>query len=156
VVNDECVWLDFELESRKTDPVKRGEQGMKNSITRIGLATALVATSLATAAPAEARGHYYRHYRGGGDDAAIAIGAGIIGLALGAAIASNHDDDYYYPDGYNGYYDYPAPYGYYYYNSYPRYRVYRYPDRYYRGYYGNRWDRGYARMGGYYGHHWRR
>lgn len=93
------------------------------------LAAALAATVGLTAAPAEARDRY-RH-RGGGDDAAIAIGAGIVGLALGAAIASNrrdrYDDGYYnydrryYPRGsYNGY---PA------YRAYPRYN-YLYRDDY--------------------------
>jgi len=53
---------------------------------KAALGVALVASTLvATAAPAEARDRY-RH-RGGGDDAAIAIGAGLVGLAVGAAIA---------------------------------------------------------------------
>ena len=86
------------------------------TVSRTGLlAAALAAGSLAFAAPALAR---ERH--GGGDDAAIAIGAGVIGLAIGAAIASDHDDrdrGYYQGSTYNrGYY--PA---------YPRYRAYAYP-----------------------------
>ena len=53
---------------------------------KAALGVALGASTLvATAAPAEARDRY-RH-RGGGDDAAIAIGAGLVGLAVGAAIA---------------------------------------------------------------------
>jgi hypothetical protein len=98
------------------------------------LAAALVATVGLTAAPAEARDRYYRH-RGGGDDAAIAIGAGLVGLALGAAIASDRRDRYY-----DGYYNYDRRYyprGYYNgYRAYPRYNhPYRqryYRDRYYR------------------------
>ena len=73
-------------------------------------------------------------YRGGDDDAVIAIGAGIVGLAIGAALA-DRDDDYYDDRRWHsnrryvrvsGYPDY-----YYYYPSNPR-RYYR--DRYYRDY----------------------
>ena len=80
-----------------------------NLIKKATLATALAASALASATPAMARDHY-RH--GGGDTAAWAIGAGILGIAIGAAVASsNHDRDRYddrrYNDGYNGggYYD---------------------------------------------------
>ena len=96
---------------------------------------AISMTHLAT--PAAARDRYY--HRHGSDDAAIAIGAGLIGLAIGAAIASNHDDRYY---GDRYYYDN----GYYY----PRYRGYdyyyrRYPNRYYeRDYYIYRNYNGYG------------
>lgn len=92
---------------------------MFEGLKRIAMGAALAAASLSLAAtPAQARDRY----GDGGDDAAIAIGAGIIGLAIGAAIASNHNDrydrryyrsypsrDYYYYDGS-------------YYNGYPRYR----------------------------------
>lgn len=121
---------------------------MKNTFrkfaTRVGLGTALAASALVLASPAVARDHY-RH-RGGGDDAAIAIGAGIIGLAIGAAIADSNDDRYYdrgwYPArryvtvrGRPGYY--------YYYDGYPnRYYHDRYYDRYYAPYYRDRWSRG--------------
>jgi hypothetical protein len=55
------------------------------------LATTLAASALvSTASPAMARG-YYRHHD---DTAGVAIGAGIIGLAVGALVASNHDDRY--------------------------------------------------------------
>lgn len=82
------------------------------------LTAALGAVMLATAAPADARGyrhHYYRHHR---NDAALAVGAGMMGLAVGAAIASDrggwyYDDGYYYPDRY----------------YYPRYRTYYYEGR---------------------------
>lgn len=85
------------------------------------LGTAMAAATLATAAPAQA--HDGRGRRSGGDDAAIAVGAGIVGLAIGAAIASDHRDrDYYYDRGY-----YPRYRGGYYYRSYPAY-----PRGYYR------------------------
>jgi hypothetical protein len=80
------------------------------------VAAALAAGSLALATPAQAHG----------DDAAVAIGAGVVGLAIGAAIASDHRHrdvyvDYqggdYYPRGYVGY-GYPA------YRPYPVYRPY--------------------------------
>ena len=71
---------------------------------KMTLAATLGATALtATATPAMAR-PYYRHHDGG-DTAAIAIGAGILGLAVGAIAASNsgHHDRYddRYDDGYN-------------------------------------------------------
>ena len=92
------------------------------------LALALGAVAIAAASPAAARDEW-RGRRGGGDDAAIAIGAGIVGLAIGAAIASD-DRPRYYDDRQAYYYsDYPAyPRGYYY--NYPAYPVVRY-----RGYY---------------------
>lgn len=86
------------------------------------VAAALAAGSLALATPAQAHG----------DDAAIAIGAGIVGLAVGAAIASDrgHRDvhvDYhdggYYPRGYVAY-GYPAYPPYPVYRGYPNYRPY--------------------------------
>lgn len=87
------------------------------------LAAALVATSLSVATSAEARDRYHRDR--GGNDAAIAIGAGIIGLAIGAAIASDRNDDRYYRD--RRYY----PRGHYYDNR-PHYRVQRnYPRQRY-------------------------
>lgn len=131
---------------------------MKTLLKTLGLAAALAATGLGSIQSAEARDRWGRG--GGGDDAAIAIGAGILGLAVGAAIADRGDDRYYDRRFYNsrryvtvrnrpGYY--------YYYDNAPR-RYYR--DRYYgrpnfygyngrgwnRGYYGrDRWDRGYNR-----------
>ena len=67
------------------------------------LGLVLGASALTTASPAMADGWRGRHHRGGGNDAAIAIGAGVVGLALGAAIASrghdrDFDDNYYYYD----------------------------------------------------------
>jgi len=69
-------------------------------LTKTALGTALAATALASATPAMAR-DYYRH-DGGGDTAGAAIAGGIIGLALGAIIASSankHRNDRY-RDGY--------------------------------------------------------
>ncbi|MCW1429923.1 hypothetical protein [Novosphingobium sp. JCM 18896] len=105
-------------------------------------ALALGATTLATTAEARDR------YRDRGDDAALAIGAGIIGLAVGAAIASNRDR--YYDGGYYGPRRGYAAYGYprSYYPAYPRGYYY---DRALRRFYRNDrgwnggWDRGYAR-----------
>lgn len=110
---------------------------MLNSFKRVSLAVALAATTLVASAPAEARGYRDR----GGDDAAIAIGAGIIGLAVGAAIASDRGDRYYRDRRY-----YRANPNYYYYDDYPRYRGHYYRDSrrdYRRDYRRDRnWDRG--------------
>lgn len=103
---------------------------MTSLLKKAGLGLALGATMLTAAAPAEAqyRDRYYgRGHRG---DAGPAIIAGVAGLAIGAAIASNNNR--YYRDGY-----------------YDR-RYYR--DRFYdRGYYDRGYyDRGYYRGRGYY------
>ena len=120
---------------------------------KAALGLALVASASLAAAPAEARDRYGRHR--GGDDAAIAIAAGIAGLAIGAAISSDGRRDRYY-DGqyYDGGYDGGRYYGGNYYNgggyyprssyNYPRYNTYRYDnyDRYDRRYRdGNRYER---------------
>lgn len=85
----------------------------------------LAATALTAAAPADAQRYRggYRH-RGGGDAAAGAIIGGIVGLGIGAAIASNNNrggyyDRGYYDDGYyrDGYYAQPRGY----YDDGPRY-----------------------------------
>lgn len=114
-------------------------------------AATIGAMALATASPAMAdgwRGGYYRH--GGGDSTGAAIAGGIVGLAVGAAIASSdrprvvyreryYEPDYYYaPRAY-----YPAPV---YYPA-PAY----YPRAYYpRGYYAREY---YGHP--YYGRPWR-
>lgn len=106
---------------------------MLSGLIKSASAMLLPVVALAAAVPAQARDGY----RGrGGDDAAIAIGAGVVGLALGAAIASSdRDRDYYYDDGYydGGYY----PRGGYYTRAYPRYyghpgHAYGYPRGYRR------------------------
>lgn len=109
---------------------------------KAGLGIAAAATAVSVAAPAQAqRYHRYYHHHGHGDAVGAALLGGVAGLALGAAIASDHNDRYYdnryYDDGYydRGYYDAPA----YYappvrYEYRPRYRCYsqwRY-DPYYR------------------------
>jgi hypothetical protein len=98
-----------------------------NLLKKAGLALALGATAIATATPAEAQ------YRGGwhggrggwhggrGDAVGAAVAGGILGLAVGTAIASDRYRGGYYGPGYYGPgYGYPAPY---YYNDY-RYRPY--------------------------------
>lgn len=128
---------------------------MIGSIKRATLAVSLAAVGLMTATTADARDHY----RNRGDDAAIAIGAGIIGLAIGAAIADRGDRNYYdqayYPQRryvqVRGRPDY-----YYYYDNAPnRYYRDRYYSRNYRDWndrrYNNRWDRGQQRADRWYG-----
>lgn len=115
---------------------------MNTIFKRAGMVAALFAGALALTTPAHARD---RH---GEDDAAIAIGAGLVGLAIGAAIASDDRHDRYY-DGY--YYDRPRYYRSYprhYYRDYPRhhYREWRGRDREYRHYRKHR-DRYYRRHG---------
>jgi hypothetical protein len=67
---------------------------MRKSLTVAMAALTLGGTIAATAAPAQARPHgyynngYYGHHHG--NDAGVAVAAGVVGLALGAAIASNN------------------------------------------------------------------
>lgn len=83
---------------------------MKTFLKKAGLGVALGATAIGmTAAPAQAqrwhRGYHHYHH---GDTAGAAILGGIVGLGVGAAIASNHRDRYYYDDD-DGYYAPPPP-----------------------------------------------
>jgi hypothetical protein len=108
---------------------------MTNLIKKTVLGGALAVSTLVAVAPAEAQ--YYReryHRSGGGDAAAGAIIGGIVGLGIGAAIASSNNRDRYYDRGYyntprQGYYydQYQRPYAY---NHYQR--PYAYDDRYQR------------------------
>lgn len=122
---------------------------MNSLMKKIGLGVALGATALTMAVPAEAQrwhggyGRGYGHY-GRGDGAGTAIVAGIAGLAVGAAIASDRGDRYerdryYRARGYDGYYDdgYYRHHGYY-----PNdgYYAYRYRDGYDRCYVERRYD----------------
>lgn len=137
--------------------------GMKANFRRAAVIAALALSGFAGATTAEASDRY-RH--DGGDEAAVAIGAGLVGLAIGAVLADRDDRYYndsrrYYSRRYvrvSGYPDY-----YYYYPENPR-RYYR--DRYYDRYYDrydrhwrdgrnhDRWDRHGDRWGsGRYGHH---
>jgi hypothetical protein len=116
---------------------------MNNLVKKAGLGVALVATTLTAALPADAQ-RYRRHHRGDGTGTAIV--AGIAGLAIGAAIASNgRDRDRYYRDrGYDPYYDdgYYRSHGYY-----PNdgYYAYNYRQNYNRCWVERRYDRYYGR-----------
>lgn len=89
---------------------------MNGLLMKAGLGTAMAATALAAAAPADAQRWRGRHYNRGGDVAAGALIGGVIGLGLGAAIASNNRGPGWRGGGYyggGGYYDrgfYPRPY----------------------------------------------
>ena len=90
----------------------------------------VAATIAASATPAEAQ-RYRRHHHHHNNSGAV-IGAGIIGLGIGAAIASSGRN------GYGGYYRYGRGYDPYYYDSY--YGRGYYGNGYYnRGYYGDRY-----------------
>lgn len=119
---------------------------MNKFLTKAVLGTTLAATALTAAAPADAQ--RYRRWHRGHDDTGAVLAGGIVGLALGAAIASSSNDrynrDYYYRSrGYRADYDdyyyrergYYPPDGYYAY----RYRDYRrcWVERRYDPY----WDR---------------
>ena len=116
------------------------------------LATTAAATALTMSAPADAQSRYHRNYRHHNDTAAIAIGAGIIGLAIGAAASSGRNgyynggyyDGYYNRPGYSFYYEsYPSYYTYnngYYYNGYRYYNGGFYDGRGYRMYDRRSWD----------------
>lgn len=102
---------------------------MRMMLTKAAIVTGAAAATFVAAAPAEAQ-RYHRYRDRGGDVAAGAIVGGIVGLGLGAAIASSNRDRYY--D--RGYYGRPYYGGYYDRRDYRPYRAYR-P---YRGYYRQR------------------
>ena len=86
---------------------------------KVVLGLTAASTLAVTATPADAQ--RYRRYRHHGDDAAWAVGAGILGLGIGAAIASSnrgyygrgyYDRGYYGDPYYGGYYGDPYGYGY--------------------------------------------
>ena len=109
-------------------PLQRGHSVMNRKLkTIIGHATAgLAALAMVTGATA-ASAQSYRHGGGGyyggrgyshhGNDAGVAIAGGIVGLALGAAIAGNNHGGARYNSGYGYGYAPPPP-----------------PPRYYNGY----------------------
>lgn len=103
---------------------------MTSFLKKTALGTALAATALASATPAMARDSYHR--RDNGNVAGAAIAGGIIGLALGAIIASSDNDR----DRDRRYRDYDR-------------RVYR-DGYYYNGRDGYRYDRRYRDGGDYY------
>ena len=123
---------------------------MKSLITKATLGLAMAATALTVSAPAQAQRYGGGYYRGH-DNTGTAVVAGIAGLAIGAALASNSDRGrtYYVDNGY-GYPGYAPYYNGYYANGYNGYYVdngyyrhYRHHDRDDRGY------RGYEHRGGY-------
>src|SRR3546814_2507241 len=67
---------------------------MQSILKKAGLAVALGATALTVAAPAEAQRWHHNRHHGGDDAAAAALVGGIIGLGIGAAIASSDNDRY--------------------------------------------------------------
>jgi len=74
---------------------------MRKLITGTAAALALAVTTIGAVAPAQAQwrggyrgGHYYRYH---GDRTGAAVGAGILGLAVGAALASSGPRGYYEP-----------------------------------------------------------
>jgi hypothetical protein len=111
---------------------------MRGFVTKSILGATLAASTLVAVVPAEAQhyrgGYGYRgDYRHRGDSTGAAIAGGVVGLALGAAIASSANNDrYYYRD--RPYYSYPR--SSYYYDSYyapppPPCRIERRWDPYY-------------------------
>ena len=102
---------------------------MKRILTAAIAAITLGGAVSATATPASAE--HWEGHRGGGHygrgDGGAAIAAGVVGLALGAALASDHGYSHSYDRGYynRGYYD--GGYGYYgapaYAYEYPAYRT---------------------------------
>ena len=104
---------------------------MNRFLTKAVLGTTLAATALTAAAPADAQRYRRWHHRGG-DGTGAAIAGGIVGLALGAAIASSNNDRYD-RDRYYSSRGYRADYDDYYYRErgyYPTdgYYAYRYRD----------------------------
>lgn len=104
---------------------------MSSMLKKIGLGVVLAATVVTTIAPAEAQRYRGRYNR---DNTGTAIIAGVAGLAIGAAIASNgrdrYRDRYYYDRGYPRNYDY----------NYYQQRGYYPNDGYYAQRYRGRYD----------------
>jgi len=129
-----------------TDTVKPARKALTKAVMAATLAATVFGGLAATPAQADPWRGGYRHH--GGSDAGVAIGAGILGLAVGAAIASSDRPHYYRERVYYRrpvVYDYPAPAYYYgdpYYRSYYRptyreeWRSHHRPAYYPRGYYG--------------------
>ena len=114
-----------------------------NKLLTSGVAALTLVGSGLAAAPASARDWGYGHRN---DDAGYAIAGGIVGLALGAVLASHHDhysNGYYGYNGYDGYYGSGYRYNRYRYNNYNNYDNYNY-NRYGYGqpYYGSTYGYG--------------
>ena len=88
---------------------------MNGFLKKAGLGVALAATALTAAVPADAQrwGRGWHGHRGGGNVAGAAVLGGILGLGVGAAIASNNRNRYYDRGYYNGGYYAPPPVAYY-------------------------------------------
>jgi hypothetical protein len=115
-----------------------------NVMKKATLAAALAASALVSTTPAMAHPYGYDHH--GGDAAALAIGAGILGLAVGAAVASgSHHHDYDQPYYNSGYYDNGWQYraGYYYAPDGQRYDRDGY-NQWQRNHADDDWRRGYG------------
>jgi hypothetical protein len=69
-----------------------------NLFKKTAIAAGLAATALASTTPAMARDYH----RGNDNTAPVAIGAGILGLAVGAIAASSNNNDRYYGNRYEG------------------------------------------------------
>ena len=105
---------------------------MNKLLTKTVLGATLAATALTAAAPADAQ-RYRRYHHRGDDGTGAAIAGGIVGLALGAAIASSSNNDRYARDSYYRDRGYRSDYDDYYYRQrgyYPTdgYYAYRYRD----------------------------
>lgn len=113
---------------------------------KLGMAGALATAAMAMGGAAQARDSWNG---GGNDDAIIAIGAGLVGLAIGAALADRDDDRYYdrrYYDSRRYVTVRDRPGYYYYYEGNPnRYYRDRYYTRYYQPYYRQRNQHYYSR-----------
>lgn len=68
---------------------------MNSFLMKSGLGTAMAATALAAAVPADAQRWRGRGYNRGNDVATGALIGGVVGLGLGAAIASSNRGPYY-------------------------------------------------------------
>lgn len=79
-----------------------------NLLKKSVLGSAVGAMALATAVPATAQD--YDHYRHRDNGAAVAVGAGVLGLAIGALVASGHHQRHY--DRYDSQPYYPPSYRY--------------------------------------------
>lgn len=122
------------------------DTGMTQLVRKAVLGLALAATATIAAAPVQAQSYdrYDRYDRHRGGDAGAAIAAGIVGLAIGAALSSGNHGRYYTDRDYAYSYNYPQYRGGYY-NNYPQYNGYQLYNGYpqYNGYYYNYQDRRY-------------
>ena len=69
-------------------------RNMLSTIGKVAAGAAALSLVVATTASADPR-YYRRHHDRGGDTAAVAVAAGIVGLAVGAAISDGNRNDRY-------------------------------------------------------------